>query len=208
MIKSFYEISLHRRLLEEKIRHFAKDVRGLVLDVGSKNRRYDAYFKQAKDIVAIDTNPLLSDILKADTQLLPFKDMSFDTVISFEVFEYIQDYRLAFREINRVLKKNGLFIFSIPFLNPVHGDRIRYTEKGLKELLTDNFLIRECHNIGGRNCLIWDIFFEKIRNKYGNLAKLILFPLLFSLKKLALFFDKKEKNDRFAMGYFVICEKK
>lgn len=208
ILAKFYALSLHRRLLEEKIRYFAQEVRGLVLDIGSKNRRYDSYFTHADNIIAIDTSPLRNDVLKADVQMLPFEDVLFDTIVSFEVFEYVPDTRKAFGEIARVLKKNGIFMFSMPFLNPVHGDRVRYTEQGFAELLSDHFLIHEYCSLGGRNCLMWDIFFEKARNQYGNIAKSLLFPFLYFTKKLALLLDKREKNTRFAMGYFFICRKK
>jgi len=51
-----------------------------------------------------------------DLTKLSFADGQFDFVLSFDVFEHIQDYRKAFRECRRVLKKGGVLFFSIPFV--------------------------------------------------------------------------------------------
>jgi SAM-dependent methyltransferase len=49
-----------------------------------------------------------------DAQSLPFSAGEFDIVVSSEVLEHIYDKRLALKEIHRVLKKDGRFIFSTP----------------------------------------------------------------------------------------------
>lgn len=51
---------------------------------------------------------------KANATSLPFKNSSFDTVLSFEVIEHIKNYPLFIDEAMRVLKKGGYFIFSTP----------------------------------------------------------------------------------------------
>ena len=45
---------------------------------------------------------------------IPFPDLSFDLVISDQVFEHVQEQEKAFREIHRVLKEGGLSIHVIP----------------------------------------------------------------------------------------------
>lgn len=50
-----------------------------------------------------------------DLTRLSFADAQFDFVLSFDVFEHIPDYRKAFRECRRVLKKGGVLFFSVPF---------------------------------------------------------------------------------------------
>jgi SAM-dependent methyltransferase len=45
---------------------------------------------------------------------IPFPDMYFDLVISDQVFEHVQDQEKAFREIYRVLKKDGVSVHVIP----------------------------------------------------------------------------------------------
>ena len=50
----------------------------------------------------------------ADALNLPFKDNTFDCVVSFEVIEHVKDYTKYLTEAFRVLKKGGYFIFSTP----------------------------------------------------------------------------------------------
>ncbi len=49
--------------------------------------------------------------------LLPFADQTFDVVCAFEVLEHIPDDQATLLELARVLKKGGLFFFSVP-VNP------------------------------------------------------------------------------------------
>jgi len=50
-----------------------------------------------------------------DLTNLSFSDGQFDFVLSFDVFEHIPNYRKAFGECRRVLKKGGALCFTIPF---------------------------------------------------------------------------------------------
>jgi len=51
---------------------------------------------------------------KADALKLPFPDNTFDRVICSEVLEHIPDYRGVLKEIDRVLKPEGLLAISVP----------------------------------------------------------------------------------------------
>ncbi|MBI5560407.1 MAG: methyltransferase domain-containing protein [Deltaproteobacteria bacterium] len=48
----------------------------------------------------------------ADCESLPFKDSSFDTVVSSLAYHWVTDLPAAFYEVFRVLKPGGLFLFS------------------------------------------------------------------------------------------------
>src|SRR5712691_12987173 len=49
---------------------------------------------------------------------LPFGDRAFDLVCAFDVIEHVEDDRRVFAEVSRVLKDDGVLIFSVP----VHAD--------------------------------------------------------------------------------------
>lgn len=49
-----------------------------------------------------------------DVQKLTFNDCSFDICTSTEVFEHVPDDLEGFREIKRVLRPGGIFIFTVP----------------------------------------------------------------------------------------------
>ncbi len=77
-----------------------------------------------------------------DATALPLKENSFDAVLSFDVFEHIQDDKKAISECRRVLKKGGKLIFTVPawsmlysgFDKQVHHVR-RYNRAELKRKL-------------------------------------------------------------------------
>lgn len=52
-----------------------------------------------------------------DVQALQLPDNYFDLVTSTEVFEHVPDDRRGFREIARVLKHGGWFVFTVPLLD-------------------------------------------------------------------------------------------
>ncbi|MFC1585054.1 class I SAM-dependent methyltransferase [Fibrobacterota bacterium] len=54
-------------------------------------------------------------ILCQDIQNLEFKHESFDVLITEDVLEHVPDFKQAFSEILRVLRKGGHHIFSLPF---------------------------------------------------------------------------------------------
>ncbi len=55
-----------------------------------------------------------------DIQNLTYPDSIFDLLTSTEVFEHVPDDSAGFREIIRVLKSGGYFIFTVPLSNKKH----------------------------------------------------------------------------------------
>lgn len=91
-------------------------------------------------------------VLCQDVQRLTFADASFDVCTSTEVFEHVPEDMRGFREIRRVLRGGGIFVFTVPLsdapatvvraaledgkvvhrLEPAyHGDRIRGRDRVL-----------------------------------------------------------------------------
>ncbi|MDD5291909.1 MAG: methyltransferase domain-containing protein [Candidatus Omnitrophica bacterium] len=87
-----------------------------------------------KDIYAMDIAFGMLDVIRkknlkvklaqSDANHLPFKDKSFDLVVSNVAYQWVNDLNSAFRDAGRVLKENGNFYFTI------------FTENTLKELRT------------------------------------------------------------------------
>lgn len=50
----------------------------------------------------------------ADARKLPFRKGSYSTVVSVSVLEHIENSEEVVKEVSRILKKNGLFLFSVP----------------------------------------------------------------------------------------------
>jgi SAM-dependent methyltransferase len=78
-----------------------------------------------------------------DLTRLSFSDGQFDFVLCFDVFEHIPDYRKAFRECRRVLKKAGVLFFSIPF--ELHSAQNIIRARILPDGTTNHLLPPEYH---------------------------------------------------------------
>lgn len=82
--------------------------------------------------------------LIADITLLPFADSSFDFVLAEGVLEHVVSPLLGVQEIHRILKPDGLFFVTSPFMLGVHIPRVdftRWTKSGLISLLRNFELI-------------------------------------------------------------------
>ena len=69
-----------------------------------------------------------------DCEKLPFGDSKFDTIISFETIEHLDDHDKFLSEIKRVITDNGLLIISTPNIdsyqedNPYHKHELNFDE--------------------------------------------------------------------------------
>ena len=84
-----------------------------VLDVGSGDINGNNKFLfqnceyEGNDIMAAKNVTIVSK-----TKDLPFPDESFDTIISTECFEHDPEYKESWKKIYKMLKPNGLFVFT------------------------------------------------------------------------------------------------
>jgi SAM-dependent methyltransferase len=105
---------------------------GLVLDCGAGQRH--TYYPNVVNYEIVDYDS--TDVLGA-AERLPFKDDSFDAVLSLNVLEHVKDPFQAAREIMRVMKPGAELMCVAPFLQPLHGYPHHYynmTAQGLKNL--------------------------------------------------------------------------
>ena len=94
-------------------------------------------------------------ILKANALDLPFADDSFDKVICSEVLEHIHDYQGVLREINRVLKSDGILAISVPRAWPEEicwrlSNAYHQVEGGHIRIFNALHLRREIESLGWR----------------------------------------------------------
>ncbi len=205
--KKFISQTAHRNGLENLLRKHLPTLDGDILDIGSKNRRYDHLL--SKKPTAIDISPNeTSDVLPGDMNSLPFDDSSFDSIMAIEVFEYTSSPQKAISEIIRVLKNNGTFVMSVPFLYPYHDDYLRFTENYLRKILLKKFLKIEIIPIGNSLTIIADIVRSTIFREKNIILKCLLAPIyLLFLSFITLTKNRKNEKRKYVSGYFIIAKK-
>lgn len=200
-----YRKSLHRQYLECYLTDFLPKLEGPILEVGSKNRRYDHLLRERPTAVDLLADQV-KDVQQGDIQNLSFPADSFAAVICLEVLEYVDEPKRAAQELARVLKKSGVLILSVPFMYKFHDDKMRYTSSYIQALLSSSFEHVECKNIGNFYSIILDIAREKIR-QIGFVPVRYLFILLYYPFLLLLPLARNSKDVRYVSGYFVIARK-
>ncbi|KAB2921809.1 MAG: class I SAM-dependent methyltransferase [Bacteroidetes bacterium] len=131
-----------RRGLFRAVRELGGRLSGRLLDVGCGTKPYEPYLSVAEYVgVEIDTERSRTTS-KADRfydgTVLPFGNAEFDSLLCNEVFEHVFNPPEFLAELNRVLKKEGLLLMTVPFVWDEHEqphDYARYTSFGLRHVL-------------------------------------------------------------------------
>lgn len=127
---------------------------GLVLDCGAGSRKY--YYP---NVVNFEIAKYPSTDVLGVGEVLPFKDNSFDALISLAVLEHVKDPWRCVSEILRVLKPGGEIICCVPFLQPFHGYPHHYynmTAQGLKNIFGDRITVNR-HEVPLSLLPIWSL---------------------------------------------------
>ena len=101
-----------------RLKKIANLAKGKILDIGF-SLLPNPYLKGeviGVDIYLPNKKPKnYTKLIKADvTKKLPFKDNSIDTIVLGGVIEHIENHVKALREMNRVLKPNGVLLMETP----------------------------------------------------------------------------------------------
>ena len=160
---------LHHRLLSAYV--FAeKYISGDVLELGcGEGRGIDIVLKKSKSFTAIDKISVVTERLSKKYKnekfisssfppLINIEDNSFDTIVTFQVIEHINNDNLFVEEIYRILRPGGKALITTPNIemtltrNPWH---IReYTSKQLRDLCKKYFSSVEVNGISGNEKVI------------------------------------------------------
>lgn len=197
--------SSHRNYLEVYLKKELPKLRGSVLDIGSKSRRYDWLLKQKPIAIDIVENKE-KDVAFGDVNDLEFRDEMFDNIVCLEVFEYLTTPQKAISEIYRALKPGGMLILSCPFMYKAHQDQMRYTGDFWESVLLKNFSQKKIKPIGNFYTIILDILRGKIAKIRFKPIKYILYlPYLFLVLFIPL--SRLSKDQSYVSGYFITATK-
>lgn len=126
-----------------------KNIKILNIGAGTGNdisemRNYGNVFVLDVDEKALNLIPddLVEEKILADACNIPYPNNSFDLVVAFDVLEHIKDDAKVVFEVNRVLRPDGYFVFTVPaygFLFSSHDKYLdhyrRYNKKKILSLL-------------------------------------------------------------------------
>ncbi len=123
----------------------SKFAHGKLLDVGCGTMPYKTIFlPKVSKYIGIDKYSVVADI-KKDFLKANIFSKSYDTVLCTQVLEHTPEPQKFLEKINKVLKKNGVLILTVPFtgyLHEVPHDYYRYSIYGLRYMLKSaNFRI-------------------------------------------------------------------
>jgi 2-polyprenyl-3-methyl-5-hydroxy-6-metoxy-1,4-benzoquinol methylase len=185
---------IHQRLFKAYV--IAKNyVQGDVLEVGcGEGRGVSLLMQHAKTFTAVDK---LEEVIESLRSKYPsgkflsmnipplghLQDNAYDSIVSFQVIEHIQDDALFLKEIHRVLKPGGIALLTTPnrkmslTRNPWH---IReYLPDELKNLASKFFTNVEMKGITG-NSKVMD-YYEQNKKSVKRITRFDIFNLQYNL---------------------------
>jgi SAM-dependent methyltransferase len=112
-----------RRFFDTYVNHYQEDIS--ILEIGSQLGGFNirSLSPNNAQYIGVDITPAPGvDVVMDDEYILPFKENTFDFVISSSCFEHIELFWLTFLEILKVLKPGGIFYMNAPS----NGDFHRY----------------------------------------------------------------------------------
>jgi len=184
------------KCLVKSIQKYAPILNGKLLDFGCGSKPYESLFSNVQEYIGLDykndghNHSNESVDVFYNGKEIPFEDETFDSVLSTQVFEHVEDIEFTIRELHRVLKKDGKILITAPFIFPEHElphDYRRLTSTGLISLLQRHgFKAIEVNKNGNFKEVVWQLRIIYIRdlirlkNKYLNilLRSLIIPPMV------------------------------
>ncbi len=225
----FHPQFFSRSFLNRQVRFRARQLTGVVADIGCGFEPYKKHFTWARyfglDYPAARASDRVKDIdAFVDLTSLSLADTCLDGVLCTQVLEHISEPTKAVAEIGRVLKRGGKLLLSFPFFYPLHDepyDYFRYSQHGIRRLLSDAGLqIIEVVPQGGFVTMSGEFFnlfcIHKIQNLLdsGICLRILGFcsippflTLAFLINLICIILSPLDRERRFVMNYFVYAER-
>lgn len=180
-INPFY---LARKGIEESMVDASGEIHGNLLDVGCGSKPYREIFDVFSYTGLDIDSPIARQCGTADDfydgKIFPYLSDAFDSVLCNQVLEHVFNPDEFLQEINRVLKRGGKLLLTVPFVWDEHEqphDYARYSSFGLHALLEKNgFSIRQHKKLGADATILFQLvnaYLFKVTQSWSKFAKLI-----------------------------------
>ena len=154
-----------------------------------------------------------------DGRRIPFRDATFDFIMSQEVFEHIADPEVALDEVARVARPGAKFYLQLPFIIGYHsvpGDYWRFSVVGIERFVESRgtFKVVEKGIAVGHGTGLYRVLVEFLATTasvFGSVfykpTKLLFAILFYWLKFFDLLTPLASEPHRIAGGYYVVAER-
>jgi SAM-dependent methyltransferase len=200
------DIFIIRNQILKHVRRSLEYIHGNVIDIGCGDMPYRKLIESVDGVSYVGVDLDNSEIERAikpdiywDGYNLPIESATADCVYLTEVLEHCPDPKTVLSEASRVIKKDGLVIFSVPFIWYLHEapyDFYRYTPYTIKKMFDDNgFDMEILETYGSNDMAFLHTYF--IWLKKSRLPKIVRFSLyLLTLPFILLFYFFANKPNR------------
>jgi len=139
-----------RKAIFEALKKSLPMFSGKLLDIGCGKMPYKKFILENSKVseyigLDIETAIVYDHNVKPDFtwngHKMPFENASFDCAFGTEVLEHCPEPEIVLKEVFRILKPNGVFFFTVPFLWNLHEvphDEYRYTPFSLERHLKNS----------------------------------------------------------------------
>ncbi|NJE25547.1 class I SAM-dependent methyltransferase [Thermococcus sp. MV5] len=183
-----------------------KSKNGKALDLGCGTGNYTLeLYTRGFDVVGVDLSEEMLKIarkklprvkfIRANAYSLPFKENTFDLVLTITMFEFIHKPELALNEIYRVLRPGGEVV-----IGTMNGKSFWFIFKRIKSLFEETaYRYARFYTPSELESLMKGAGFEDVESK-----GIIFFPSFFPFVKLAEKLDEKFSDKLKNLGAFIL----
>lgn len=197
------------------VKYLTTYISGKTIDFGAGTAKYRNLIKPHTseyttfDIVAGEHIDIVGDALNP-----PFSDNSFDTVLSTQTLEHVEQPWIVVREIHRMLKPGGICIATAPFLVPYHADPhdyFRYTVQGMESLFKNyGFTIEESGRYGNTPAVLAEMIhfshFSHYKKRTG-VKRWLRDRFMNTVRRIAYALNDICRNDTVYANVYVVARK-